>query len=401
VTTRRGHGDGGLHWDESRKRWIATITTGYDARGKRITRKASGKTKTEAKLKLKEILHDHEDGLTVAPGGYTVADAVRDWLQFGLSGRDEQTVTTLTSLANNHVIPALGARQLRELSADDVDKWLERESKGLGTQSLEAVKSILKRAVTRAQARDKVKRNVVLLCETPKGRPGRLSKALTLEQAEEVLAADDGTAMHSYIVVSLLTGARTEEIRGLRWDHVVAFDEERQAWIPVPEAGWNHKKFAIYVWRSVRAGGDTKTKKSRRSLALPKRAVDALRALWEACPPGGRGSGLVYSAADGTELDKDTVRRAFRRVLARTSLDPKQWAPREMRHSFVSLLDDANVPIEKISRLVGHADTTTTEPVDRFQIRPVIQDGATAMDEIFPGDDEEEGQGNGSDPEER
>ncbi len=25
------------------------------------------------------------------------------------------------------------------------------------------------------------------------------------------------------------------------------------------------------------------------------------------------------------------------------------------------LLDDANVPIEKISRLVGHADTTTTE----------------------------------------
>jgi hypothetical protein len=87
--------------------------------------------------------------------------------------------------------------------------------------------------------------------------------------------------------------------------------------------------------------------------------------------------------------------------LAHTSLDPKQWAPREMRHSFVSLLDDANVPIEKISRLVGHADTTTTETVYRFQIRPVIQDGATAMDEIFRDDDVEEDAGNGSALEER
>jgi integrase len=47
-----------------------------------------------------------------------------------------------------------------------------------------------------------------------------------------------------------------------------------------------------------------------------------------------------------------------------------------MRHSFVSLLDDADVPVEKISRLVGHADATTTETVYRFQIRPVIQGGA-------------------------
>ena len=33
-----------------------------------------------------------------------------------------------------------------------------------------------------------------------------------------------------------------EEMRGLRWDHGVAYDEQRQAWIPVTEAGWGHKK---------------------------------------------------------------------------------------------------------------------------------------------------------------
>lgn len=50
---RRGRGEGGLHWDEHRQRWIATVTIGYDAAGRRITRKASGRIKTEATDKLK------------------------------------------------------------------------------------------------------------------------------------------------------------------------------------------------------------------------------------------------------------------------------------------------------------------------------------------------------------
>jgi len=39
---------------------------------------------------------------------------------------------------------------------------------------LRQLRSILKRAVSRAQARDKVKRNVVLLCDVPAGRRGCL-----------------------------------------------------------------------------------------------------------------------------------------------------------------------------------------------------------------------------------
>ncbi|MGW0806032.1 tyrosine-type recombinase/integrase, partial [Nonomuraea sp. NPDC002799] len=64
-------------------------------------------------------------------------------------------------------------------------------------------------------------------------------------------------------------------------------------------------------------------------------------------------------------------------------LDPKQWTPRELRHSFVSLLSDQGIPLEEISRLVGHSSTAVTELVYRKQIRPVLQEGATAMDRIF------------------
>ena len=59
-------------------------------------------------------------------------------------------------------------------------------------------------------------------------------------------------------------------------------------------------------------------------------------------------------------------------------------SPVQITH--VSLLSDADVPIEHISRLVGHSSTTTTETIYRKQIRPVIVHGADIMDRIFPGE---------------
>ena len=66
-------------------RWIASVTTGYTPAGKRIVRKASGRTKTAAQKKLKEMIRDHDDGLAVGPLNYTVGDAVKDWLEYGLA----------------------------------------------------------------------------------------------------------------------------------------------------------------------------------------------------------------------------------------------------------------------------------------------------------------------------
>jgi hypothetical protein len=47
-------------------------------------------------------------------------------------------------------------------------------------------------------------------------------------------------------------------------------------------------------------------------------------------------------------------------------------------------MSDAAVPIEKITRLVGHTGTITTETVYRKQIRPAVIDGAEVMDSLFP-----------------
>jgi integrase len=92
----------------------------------------------------------------------------------------------------------------------------------------------------------------------------------------------------------------------------------------------------------------------------------------------------VFTTAVGTKMDAANVRRDFRRALRLVpGLDPKEWTPRELRHSFVSVPSDAGVPVEDISQLVGHTATTVTELVYRHQLRPVIQTGTKVMERLF------------------
>jgi hypothetical protein len=45
----------------------------------------------------------------------------------------------------------------------------------------------------------------------------------------------------------------------------------------------------------------------------------------------------------------------------------------------------SKVPVESISRPVGHRSTMVTETIYRKQLRPVIEGGAEVMDRILPG----------------
>ena len=132
------------------------------------------------------------------------------------------------------------------------------------TRSLQITRLLLERAIRHAEADDLVGRNVAALVKSPQGRSGRPSRSFTLEQAKAVLAAAEGTRLHAYVVLSLLVGIRTEEARALRWDHVVTWVDDPAGWQPVATAGFDparvgEDRYAIYVWRSERHGGDTKT----------------------------------------------------------------------------------------------------------------------------------------------
>ncbi|MFI1335520.1 tyrosine recombinase XerC [Streptomyces sp. NPDC020845] len=372
---RAGHGEDTIYWDAAKNRYVGAVSLGFAPNGKRRRPKVYGKTKAEVRTKIRELKKEVQTGVK-SPANYTVTDAVKDFLERGLKGRDEQTVDKNRSLADKHLLPFIGKAKLKDLSADDVDDWLDDRADALATRSLRDLLAVLRRSIEHAQRRDKAVRNVALLVAVPEGRPGRPSKALNLEQAKAVLVAARGSRLYAYLVLSLLSGVRTEEARPLTWDHVHLSTQDG---IPPHVA----------VWRSVRKHGETKTRKSRRTIALPKQVVDVLEEhlRWQKQERASMGrewspTGLVFTTRSGEPLDAANVRRDFRAIVKKAGLAP-EWTPRELRHSFVSLLSDHGIPLERIALLVGHSSQATTEAVYRKQLRPVITQGAEAMDVIF------------------
>ena len=387
ASKRRGQNEDSIYWDESKKRYVGAVSLGFGPSGTRSRRKVTGRTKTEVREKLKELHAQVEAGLR-PKRRYTVNDALDDWLAQSLDGLSAATATLYGRTIAKSLREELGTVRLTDLTAGRVQAALRAMASRMSSRTVQIAHNVLVRAIRQAERDDLVGRNVAALVKPPKGqRAGRPSKSLTLEQAVALMTAARGTRLEAYIVLSLLTGLRTEEVRALRWDHVVAWVGGQ--WQPVTAAGFDHEQLAVFVWRSDRAGGDTKTPKSRRTLALPRRCAEVLREQRVrqaqdrlAAGPLWQDHNLVFASAVGTPLDNHNVRREFRVITEAAGLGTG-WVPRELRHTFVSLLSAHGVPVEAIALLAGHNQTSTTELVYRHQIVPALTRGAEVMDEIF------------------
>ena len=379
--SRRGFGEDGIYFDHRSDcqdsghhrtcagRWRGVVSLGFDADGKRIRRKVSGQTRTQVRDKLKDLHSELDAGVRTA-AGYTVEMAVTDWLAEGLPGRTAKTVEVYRD-ALGPVLTVTGRTLLRDLTVHDVRTALAKMAVTHSTPTLQKAHNCLTRALRHAEGQDLVRRNVWALVDTPRGQEGRPSQALTVEQAAALLAAAEKSRLHAYIVLCLLTGVRSEEARALTWEHV-----DLQA-------------ATVSVWRSVRAHGDTKTVRSRRTLRLPRIAVEALRGQLrrQASERAIAGElrqehGLVFTTTVGTAYESHNLRRNFRKVTAAAGLGVR-WVPKELRTSFVSMMSYRGVPVEEIARLAGHASSRTTEVIYRHELHPVITTGAEVMDQIF------------------
>jgi integrase len=367
---RRGRNEGSIYKDEAKGRWYGAVSIGYGPDGQTWRRhKVSGRTRAEVAEKLKQLQAEQDSGV-VPERAYTVQRAVDDWLSEGLDGRSPGTVTLYRNVLRP-VTAVIGSIELRMLTAHDVRRVLTFLAVGNSSRTVTIAHNALTRAVRHAEANRHVVHNVAALVDTPKGQPGRPSRALTAVQAAAVLKAAGESRLGAYVVLCLMTGIRTEEARALRWDHV------------------NLDAGSIAVWRSVPPGGDTKTSKSRRTLGLPQAVTEALRErlvrqdeeklaageLWQ-------DHDLVFTTTVGTELDAVNVRRYFGGICKAAGIW-EDWAPRELQTSFVSLLSASGVPVEEIARLAGRSSSRTTETIYRKELRPVLVKGAEVMDQIF------------------
>jgi len=409
TATRRRRGEDGISFehrgpctDPQRHRhcpglWRGELTLGYTGDGKRTRRKVSGKTKAAVVDKLRDLHLQLDKGITPKAGytHYTVRQATSDWLAHGLEGRSSKTVTKNQNVLEP-ILAVIGARKLRDLSADDV--WGARRHGGQvfhrgrehgapGTQAGHpARRSKRPRRPQRREPGRHPQRPARPAIQIPDPRPGDRG------HHRRPHPAGDGTAPRP----QRRPPARRADAR-LHHAEPAGWAPHRRSQSPAlgprrprrrPRRQPAHPPH-VAVWRSVRAHGDTKTERSRRTLALPATAVQALRA-WQDRQAAERAdagddwqdTGLVFTTHNGAALDAANVRKMFKRICTEAGTGDG-WTPRELRTTFVSLMSHQGVAIEEIARLVGHASTRTTEIVYRRELRPVITTGAQIMDHLF------------------
>jgi site-specific recombinase XerC len=432
---RRERGDDGISWDKINKCYVGTVSLGYDGNGKRRRRTVRGRTKQEVKDKLSKLHEEISAGIRT-PATYTVGQCVADWLDS--LELDPSTLATYRGQAGKWIYPKIGATKLKDFTATDADRFFRDIAGALGKSSLVEIKSTLRRSIRRAQKHDLIGRNVAELVDLPQGKPGRPSRAMTEEQAGKVLRAasgqvtvyvkvvkaskgrygathaatetgelacgtkppenapatetstelkdttcrscrahlgldqdaDESRRLEALFVISLMLGLRPGELRKLAWGHV------------------NLDNAVIHVWRSASRTGDVKTPQSKRSLVLPRRAVDALkqhkkRQAAERLKAGAlyHDTGLVFCYEDGQPYSRWALNWRFSQMTKRAGIG--RWHAHEGRHTAVSIMSSNGVPIQDISDTVGHKSTHVTETVYRHVIVPAIRGGATVMDQVF------------------
>ena len=201
---RRERGDDGIHWDKVNKCYTGTISLGYGDDGKRLRRTVRGKTRTEVKDKLDELHEEIKAGIET-PATYTIRQCVADCSTLEL---DPHTMATYRGQAEKWIYPKIGRTKLKDFKATDADRFFRDVAKVLSKASLVKVKSTLVRSIRRAQKYDFIGRNVAELVDLPQGQPGHPSRAMTEEQASQVLKAAGGQAT-GFVKVVKVSQART------------------------------------------------------------------------------------------------------------------------------------------------------------------------------------------------
>jgi integrase len=380
---RRSRGDGSVFWDATRGCWVGSVDIGRDPEtGRRRRRKVSAETKTECRDKLDELRAEKARTGTVARRDINVEKIIRDLLAAPPAEWKSPSTIAVNTRECERIIDQLGKTRLVKLTPGDVERYLTRMARdGLATKTISGSKGILARAIRRAQRDNLVGRNVAELAETPRGTRAE-SKSMTLEQIRALFASGLTAWWRAYMMTGILCGLRPGELTGLTWDDVDFAEGVIRVRHSLKEVPAGDGKTDLQLEA-------LKTDQSRRTLQLPARVAEALRALrtMQAADRLRLGQhygemNLVFCGNAGQALRRQAVNRQFKAVCKRAGLGTG-WHPHEQRHTFVSVLSDAGIDIEAIADAAGHINSTVTREVYRHQIADKVTRTSDAMDQIF------------------
>jgi integrase len=343
--------------------------------------KVHAATESECWAKLDALREEYRKTGTVARQDTTVETVVREFLRHPPAEWRSPISREVYAAQGQRIIAAVGKLKLVRLTPGQVDAMLrDMAGQGLSRSTIDRTRSLLVRAIRRAERDGLVPRNVAALSEMP-AAPARVSKAMTLEQVGALLKLELSPWWRAYITAGVMTGLRPGELLGLRWEDL----DLDQGVLKVRQS----MKRGRGQGRAGLAAGALKTAQSRRTLRMPAPVRAALGALRreQAADRLKLGehytqSGLVFADNAGRPVWPQGTGREFQALCERAGLG-RDWTPRELRHTFVSQLSAAGVDLETVADLVGHANSNITRAVYRHQLADKVGTAAAVFDRIY------------------
>lgn len=358
-----------------------------DADGKRRRRDfTSYRAAKAALMELQDEVAAKRANPGPMPGDITVGEACDNWLARCQSGRGKKrplepaTVTRYRGHVENHIRPAIGHLRVRELTSAHIEALATAMLTGedlVGHSMVEKVLDSASSAIKIETRRLKILNPFEELETDDDGRTqqeivapsrediGRMLDAAAKLAVQEVMpqVAKAWQRYHPFLLVTIYTGARMSEVRGLVWENIL----------------WDQSAIKI----SQRADesnviGPTKTKRSQRTIPVPPKVIAALKAWREVCPAAAndiktfehrrwRGAtDLVFPTGTGRiESLSNIVSRCWIPLMKKAGL----WNPvtkqsaynrHQMRHFFATMHIHQGATIKDIQYLMGHSTITMT-----------------------------------------
>ena len=348
-----------ISYDDVRKKFYVNLDFGFGANGKQIKKTQTFSTITEARKALRAHEVKKDRGEVVQPRQTTVADWLRYWLeQVVRPSRSVSTTHGYTMIVRNHLIPGLGAIPLADLTATQVQQYLNgKQEEGLCANTVRKHHSVLHNALEQARRQELIDQNVVELAARPSATQP-VHHYYDAETMQRLFRALEGTSLEPAVKLAGYLGLRRSEICGLKWSHVdrqarvITVAEARTAvnGKPVDKEPKNHS--------SVRRLGYQGISDLEEVLERMWRGQEAER---QRLGSRYHDQGFVLCHSGGRPYQPDYLSNRLQRVLAEKDLP--YVTLHGLRHSFASIAHSQNVPLFGISRALGHSSTATTTQI--------------------------------------
>jgi len=331
-----------------------------------------GRSREQVRRLLAEALAARESGTLTHARGMSVGSFMDLWLaEVAKPSVRPWTFKGYEVHVRLHLKPSLGRLALDRLEPAHIQRLFNEKLKsGLSPKSVRYIRGTLRTALNQAVRWGYILRNPAAMVDGPRVESYEIQPFSTSE-ARTFLESARGDRLRALYSVALTMGLRQGEALGLRWQDV---DLDLGLLTVSKQLQRFDGEFRLV---------EPKTRRSRRTLALPAKIVRELRdhrqrQEQERVGPATSDWNLVFCRIDGQPLDGTVVTHQFHRLLSKAGLPQRRF--HDLRHSCATMLLAQGVSPRVVMEILGHSQIALTMNTYTHVLPDMKRDAAMRMD---------------------